>query len=101
MNTGDKMNKQHPVPQRRKTLAASISLIALGAAAAAAQAAPIATLDRNGAWVSVEAYGPNVVRVTLAADKAEALKVAGYGILPGGVDNAAFRHTGGKDGDTF
>jgi len=85
---------------RRKTLAASISLIALGAAASA-QAAPIATLDRNGAWVSVEAYGPNVVRVTLAADKAEALKPGGYGILAGGVDNAGFRHTGGKDGDTF
>ncbi len=85
---------------RRTILAASISLIALGAAAPA-HAAPIATLDRNGAWVSVEAYGPNVVRVTIAADKAEALKGAGYGILSSGVDNAGFRHSGGKDGDTF
>lgn len=45
-------------------------------------AAPIATLDRDGAYVSVEAYGPNVVHVTIAVDKAEVLKGPGYGILP-------------------
>src|SRR5471032_2109518 len=99
-NTGAHMIKHHPAPMRHKALAVSISMLVLGAAATA-QGAPIATLDRNCAWVSVEAYGPNVVRVTIAADKAEALKGAGYGILPGGVDNAAFRHSGGKDGDTF
>lgn len=80
------------------------SLIALTSAfaiAPAAFAAPIATLDRNGAWVSVEAYGPNIVHVTIAADKAEALKGPGYGILPKGADNGAFRHKSGPDGDTF
>ena len=66
------------VQVRRKALAVSISMTVLGAA----HAAPLATLDRNGAWVSVEAYGPNVVRVTIATDKAEALKGPGYGILP-------------------
>ncbi len=71
------------------------------AIATAAHAAPIATLDRNGAWVSVEAYGPNVVHVTIAADKAEALKAAGYGIITANADNAAFRQTTGNDGDTF
>jgi len=81
---------------KREALALAISMITLPALAA-----PIATLDRNGAWVSVEAYGPNVVHITIAADKAEALKGPGYGILPKNADNAAFRHSSGKDGDTF
>jgi len=80
------------------------SLIALTSAfaiAPAAFAAPLATLDRNGAWVTVEAYGPNIVHVTIAVDKAEVLKGPGYGILPKNADNGAFRHSGGADGDTF
>jgi alpha-D-xyloside xylohydrolase len=68
---------------------------------AMAQAAPIATLDRNGAWVSVEAYGPNIVHVTIAVDKAEALKGPGYGILADHAAQGALRHAAGKDGDTF
>jgi alpha-D-xyloside xylohydrolase len=85
---------------KRRMMAAAISGAAFGAATVAA-AAPITTLDRNGAWVSVEAYGPNVVHVTIAADKAEALKGPGFGILPNNADNAAFRHTSGNDGDSF
>jgi alpha-D-xyloside xylohydrolase len=88
----------------RTILAASISIFALASAAVAApaaHAAPIATLDRNGAWVAVEAYGPNVVHITIAAEKAEALKGPGYGILSGKFDNSAFRQISGKDGDTF
>lgn len=69
--------------------------------AVAAHATPIATLDRHGAWVSVEAYGPNVVHVTIAVDKAEALKGPGYGILADHADNAGFRHTVDQGGDTF
>lgn len=88
------------VHYKRRTMAAAVSAAALGAAGMAA-AAPITTLDRNGAWVSVEAYGPNVVHITIAADKAEALKGPGFGILPRNADNAAFRHTSGKDGDSF
>ena len=85
------------VHYKRKALAAAVSMIGFGAV----QAAPIATLDRNGAWVTVEAYGPNVVHITIAADKAEALKGPGYGILPRNADNSAFRHSSGKDGDSF
>ncbi|MEO7494112.1 MAG: glycoside hydrolase family 31 protein [Massilia sp.] len=70
-------------------------------AAVSAVAAPIATLDREGAWVSIEAYGPNVVHVVIAADKAEALKAPGHGILAKASDNAPFRRASGKDGDTF
>jgi alpha-D-xyloside xylohydrolase len=79
-------------------------LTAIAAALAftpAAFAAPLVTLDRNGAWVSIEAYGPNIVHVTIAADKDEVLKGPGYGILPKASDNTAFRHSRAPDGDTF
>jgi len=33
-----------------------------------APAAPLALLDRNGSHVSIEAYAPNIVRVTLSID---------------------------------
>ena len=77
------------------------ALALLTAMAPTTQAAPITTLDRNGAWVTVEAYGPNVVHVTIAADKAEALSPAGYGILPANADNGAFKQTSDANGDTF
>jgi len=80
------------------------TLAALAAALAftpAAFAAPLATLDRNGAWIAIEAYGPNIVHVTIAADKDEVLKGPGYGILPKASDNTGFRHSSGGDGDTF
>ncbi len=82
----------------RKTLAA---LALAQAFAPASFAAPPVTLDRNGAWVAVEAYGPNIVHVTIAADKAEVLKGPGFGILPKNADNGAFRHSAGAAGDTF
>ena len=78
--------------------AALASTFALSSAAAAA---PLATLDRNGAYVSIEAYGPNVLHVTIAVDKDQVLKGPGYGILAKNSDNAAFRHTAGADGDVF
>jgi alpha-D-xyloside xylohydrolase len=85
-----------------KTLAALASALAgFSISLPAAWAAPLTTLDRNGAWVSIEAYGPNVVHVTIATDKAEVLKGPGYGILPKNADNSPFRHTSDKAGDTF
>ncbi|QJD98858.1 glycoside hydrolase family 31 protein [Massilia forsythiae] len=81
-----------------KTLAALASALAF---VPAAFAAPMSTLDRNGAWVTVEAYGPNIVHVTIAADKAEVLKGPGFGILPKNADNGAFRHATGAGGDSF
>jgi alpha-D-xyloside xylohydrolase len=73
----------------------------LAVTAHAAMAAPLATLDRNGAYVSVESYGPNVLHVTIAVDKAEVLKGPGYGILPKHADNSAFRHNASNGADTF
>jgi alpha-D-xyloside xylohydrolase len=84
----------------RTALVSALAVMATGAAASAS-AAPIATLDRNGAWVSVEAWGPNVIHVTIAAEKDEALKGAGFGILAKGQDNGGFQHTAARDGDTF
>ena len=83
----------------KKTLLGAVSLAILGFSGA--HAAPMTTLDRNGAWVSVEAYGPNVIHVTIAADERQALDGPGYGILPDHADNTAFHQSGGKDGDTF
>ncbi len=77
------------------------SVASILALATAVQAAPISTLDRNGAWVSVEAYGPNIVHVTIAVDKAEALKAPGYGILADHADNGAFKQSSDANGDTF
>ena len=39
------------------------------------------TLERGKATVVVEAYAPNIVRVTMSLDKARALGAAGYGIV--------------------
>jgi alpha-D-xyloside xylohydrolase len=69
-------------------------LLAMILSSAAVQAAPIATLDRYGAYVSIEGYGANVLRVTIAQDKEEALKGPGYGLLPEAADNSAFRQSG-------
>ena len=84
---------------RKGLLAGFVSALAI--MAVGAQAAPISTLDRNGAWVSVEAYGPNVIHVTIAADKDLVLAPAGYGILGDHADNGAFKQTSDSNGDTF
>ena len=63
--------------------------------------APATVLDRVGAGVSGDSYGPNVVHVTIAVDKAEALKGPGYGILARNADSAQLHHQAGADGDSF
>lgn len=83
-------------------LAGGLSVHAAPATAPATpSAAPLALLDRDGAWVRVEGYGPNVVHVTIAADKAEVLKPAGFGILASGADGSAFRQARDAQGDSF
>lgn len=83
----------------RAALAGFVSVLAL--TAGVAHADPIAVLDRYGAHVSIEGYGANAVRVTIATDKAQALKGPGYGLLPDAADNADFRHASDGTGDTF
>ncbi|WBS03840.1 glycoside hydrolase family 31 protein [Pseudoduganella sp. SL102] len=85
----------------RLASAIAAAFVFAGGTAGTAAAAPLATLDRNGAFVSVEAYGPNIVHVTIAVDKAEVLKGPGYGIIAQHADNKAFQHRPAADGDTF
>ena len=88
----------------RMPSALQASLLALASAtvlAASPAAAQSALLDRQGAWVNVEAYGPNVVHVTIATSKAEALKAPGYGILPQNADSSTLSHRPDAAGDSF
>ena len=57
-------------------LAIGVALATLGTTAFAA---PIATVDRNGSLVSVEAYAPNIVRVTIALDRDQVVAPPGPG----------------------
>src|SRR5258708_14469064 len=63
-------------------------------------AAPLALLDRNGSYVSIEAYAPNIVRVTLSVDKDLALGAPGFGFV-GATDGAGWKHQTAASGDSF
>ncbi|MDB5720296.1 MAG: alpha-glucosidase, partial [Alphaproteobacteria bacterium] len=67
---------------------------------AAAAAAPLATLDRNGSLVAVEPYGPNIVRVTIATEVVQIDAPAGYGIS-GTPDPTGWSRKADSGGDVF
>jgi alpha-D-xyloside xylohydrolase len=78
-------------------LAIGASLATLGTAAIAA---PIATIDRNGSLVSVEAYAPNIVCVTIATDRGQVDAPPGDG--PNAKPNAAgWTHQTTNSADVF
>ncbi|WP_242096048.1 TIM-barrel domain-containing protein [Sphingomonas sp. CROZ-RG-20F-R02-07] len=79
----------------RRLLAVAALLLATNAGAA-----PLATLDRNGAMVSIEPYGPGIVRVTIATERAQAESAPGYGIT-GKPDAAGWTHRADATGDVF
>ncbi|HEV7137253.1 MAG TPA: TIM-barrel domain-containing protein [Steroidobacteraceae bacterium] len=62
-------------------------------------ASPV-VLNRNGAYVAVESYAPNIVRITIATDYATAVAHPGYGFIAG-EDPHGFEHTAGARGDDF
>jgi len=62
-------------------------------------ASPV-VLSRNGAYVAVESYAPNIVRITIATDYGMAAAPPGYGFV-GAADPHALTHTEGSDGDDF
>lgn len=62
-------------------------------------ASPV-VLDRNGAYVAVESYAPNIVRITIAADRATAATPPGYGFIAAD-DPHGFAHTQDAHGDDF
>ena len=67
-------SKRHLVRSMLAGGAAAFALIA-----AAASAAPLASVDRNGSIVAVEPYAPNIVRVTISLDRALADAAPGEG----------------------
>jgi alpha-D-xyloside xylohydrolase len=70
------------------------------AAQSFAVAAPLALLERNGSHVSVEAYAPNIIRVTLSIDKDLALAPPGFGIIAA-ADATGWNHRTTAAGDEF
>ncbi len=77
------------------------SILAAAVLGMSASAAPITVLDRNGTYVAVEGYGPNVVHVIIASDKGQVSSGPGYGILKAHGDNAPFRQATDASGDIF
>ena len=62
-------------------------------------ASPV-VLNRNGAYIAVESYAPNIVRITIATDYANAVAPPGYGFI-GGAEQHGLEHTEDAGGDTF
>src|SRR5438309_10416287 len=76
----------------------------MGVAAAlmssSALASPLATVERNGSYVSVEPFAPNIVHVTMALEPDLLDKQPHYGIVATS-NTAAWTHATGDDGDRF
>ncbi len=82
----------------RHLLATGTALAAL--AATPALAAPLSTIDRNGAQVAIEPYAPNIVRVTIALDRTLADAAPGPG--PNApADATGWAHRTDQSGDIF
>ncbi len=62
-------------------------------------ASPV-VLSRNGAYVAVEPYAPNIVRITIATDYGTAVAAPGYGFIAT-ADSHGFEHTQDAGGDDF
>jgi alpha-D-xyloside xylohydrolase len=80
-----------------KITAAAIACLA-GASPALAE--PMALLDRNGSRIAIEPYAPNIVRVTIALDKALAEAPPGDGPIAK-ADAAGWSHRTDASGDIF
>jgi len=73
---------------------------AIAAIHGTAIAAPLALLDRNGSYVAIEAYAPDIVRVTISPEKDLALAPPGYGFI-GAADGNGWKHKVSESGDVF
>src|SRR2546423_13131390 len=78
--------------------------LCLGLAAAlmssSALAAPLATVERNGSYVAVEPFAPNIVHITIALEPDLIGKTPNYGISASS-NAVGWSHTSGSDGDRF
>lgn len=80
--------------------AASGLLLLVAVAGSAANAQQKMVLSRGDATVMLEPYAPNIVRVTLSLNKADAVSAPGYGIVAHTAANG-WSEESGKTGDTF
>lgn len=90
------MMTRSAIPRARVVIAALLATTA----AAAAHAAPMATLDRYGSKVAIEPYAANIVRVTISLEKEEADAAPGYGVIAK-PDDAGWTHRTDASGDVF
>ena len=81
-------------------VALALILVMAAVVGSRAMAAPLALLDRNGSLVSIESYGPNIVRVTLGVDKDTVLAPPGFGIIAT-ADDRGWKHQATAAGDEF
>jgi alpha-D-xyloside xylohydrolase len=65
-----------------------------------ALATPLATVDRNGSYVAVEPFAPNVVHVTIAVERDLLEKEKNFGIVADS-NASGWAHEVGADGDRF
>jgi alpha-D-xyloside xylohydrolase len=72
----------------------------LASASTCAVAAPMATVERNGALVSVEPFAPSIVHVTIALDPANLTKERSWGITASS-DAAGWARSSSDKGDAF
>jgi len=77
-----------------------LGLLAAFLAPLPAAAQSLATVERNGAFVAVEPYAPNIVRVTISLERALSDAAPGYGIS-GKVDAKGWTHKADDSGDVF
>src|SRR5687768_6721630 len=73
---------------------------ALLAVSGAVTAEPLGLLDRNGSYVAIEPYAPNIVRITLSLEKERVVTPAGYGFI-GVPDAKGWKQSVGASGDVF
>jgi alpha-D-xyloside xylohydrolase len=79
----------------------TLSTIVMTLSAGAAGAQPTAVvLERDGSTIVLEAYAPNVVRVSLSLDRKEALAGPGYGFVAAPADQG-WTHEKTPDADVY
>lgn len=84
----------------RRLPARLVGAIALSLSAGTVLATPLAVLNHNGSYVVVESYAPNIVRVTISDQSAQAQAAPGYGFV-GHPDETGWTHQADAHGDRF
>jgi alpha-D-xyloside xylohydrolase len=85
----------------RTIIAALMAVSTLTATSIPATAQTPVVLDRDGAWVSLEAFGPRIVRVTISTRKEEVERGPGHGIITNSEQPQALTPITATAGDQF